>query len=54
MIELDLEPALVLRIPERETSYSPWSMLRVVLPAFLCGMHRDVENMYVNKYNCKV
>ena len=26
MIETDLEPAMVLRIPERETSDSPWSM----------------------------
>jgi len=45
MIETDLEPALVLGIPERETSNSPWSMLQVVLHTYLCGMYREVENM---------
>jgi hypothetical protein len=45
MIELDLEPAHVLRIPERETSNSPWLMLQVVLATYLCGMDREVENM---------
>jgi hypothetical protein len=43
MIELDLEPALVLRISERETSNSPWSVLQVVF--YPRGMDKEVENM---------
>jgi hypothetical protein len=44
MIELSVEPALVLRIPERETYNSPWSVLQVGLATYLYGLGREVEN----------